>query len=343
MSTRQALLEVRDLKTYFKTEAGVTRSVDGVSFKIERGEVLGVVGESGCGKSVTSYSVMGLVEPPGKIVGGEVIFEGTDLTKISESELKKLQGNAISMIFQEPLTSLNPLLTVGFQISENIMLHQSVNKKTAKQRSIEMLKKVGISRPEEVFRSFPHELSGGMRQRVMIAIALSCNPKLLIADEPTTALDVTIQAQILRLMQQLRDETNASIMIITHDLGVIAEMADRVIVMYAGQVVEEAGVYELFRDPKHPYTLGLMNSTPRLEETRTELDSIPGTVPAPSSMPDGCRFHPRCKFAMKQCVSDAPPLLELKSGSKARCWLHVEEEVSLVEDRKQGTSTAVGG
>ncbi|TLS54041.1 ABC transporter ATP-binding protein [Paenibacillus antri] len=342
MSRREALLEVRELKTYYSTETGVTRSVDGVSFKIERGEVLGVVGESGCGKSVMSYSVMGLVEEPGRIVGGEIIFEGTDLAKLSKGELKKLQGNAMSMIFQEPLTSLNPLLTIGYQISENIMLHQAAKKKTAKQRSIEMLRKVGIARPEAVFRSYPHELSGGMRQRAMIAIALSCNPKLLIADEPTTALDVTIQAQILRLMQELRDETQASIMIITHDLGVIAEMVDRVIVMYAGQVVEEGDVYELFRAPKHPYTLGLIRSTPRLEETRVELDSIPGTVPAPSRMPAGCRFHPRCAFAAKRCASEAPPLRELGSGTKARCWLHEEGEVNLVDERKPGDAVAGG-
>jgi len=343
MAKRETLLEVRGLKTYFETETGVTRSVDGVSFAIQRGEVLGVVGESGCGKSVTSYSVMGLVETPGRIVGGEIWFEGMDLTKLSKRELKKLQGDAMSMIFQEPLTSLNPLLTVGLQISENIMLHQAAGKRQAKQRSIEMLRKVGIPRPEAVFRSYPHELSGGMRQRVMIAIALSCNPKLLIADEPTTALDVTIQAQILRLMQELREETGASILIITHDLGVIAEMADRVIVMYAGEVVEEADVYELFRAPKHPYTLGLIRSTPSMEQSRAELESIPGTVPAPSRMPEGCRFHPRCNYATKRCASQAPPLLELPSGTKARCWLHEEGEVSLVEERSPGRSAVVGG
>lgn len=331
MSTYEALLEVKDLRTYFETDQGVTRSVDGVSFAIERGEVLGVVGESGSGKSVTSYSVMGLVDAPGKIVGGEIWFEGTDLAKLSKKELRKLQGNAISMIFQEPLTSLNPLLTVGYQISENIMLHQEANKRVAKQRSIEMLRKVGIPRPEEVYRAFPHELSGGMRQRVMIAIALSCNPKLLIADEPTTALDVTIQAQILRLMQRMREELRSSILIITHDLGVIAEMADRVIVMYAGQVVEEADVHALFRSPKHPYTLGLIRSTPRIEESREELDSIPGTVPPPSRMPEGCRFHPRCAFATARCASEEPPLQALASGSKARCWLHEEGEVALSE------------
>ncbi|MCI3926283.1 ABC transporter ATP-binding protein [Paenibacillus sp. TRM 82003] len=331
MSNRQAMLEVRELKTYFETENGWIRSVDGVTFTIERGEVLGVIGESGCGKSVTSYSVMGLVERPGKIVGGAILFEGTDMTKLSRKELRKLQGNAMSMIFQEPLTSLNPLLTVGYQIAENIRLHQSVKRGEAKRRSIDMLRKVGIPRPEAVYRSFPHELSGGMRQRVMIATALSCNPKLLIADEPTTALDVTIQAQILRLMKQMRDETGSSILLITHDLGVIAEMVDRVIVMYAGQVVEEAEVHSLFQAPKHPYTLGLIRSTPRIDETRTELDSIPGAVPPPSRIPVGCRFHPRCAFAMPRCAAEEPPLQELASGTRARCWLHEEGEVQLFE------------
>lgn len=342
MSSQQPLLEVRELKTYFSTETGTTRSVDGVSFQIRNGEVLGIVGESGCGKSVTSNSVMGLVEAPGKIVGGEIIFEGRDLIKLSKSELRKLQGNSISMIFQEPLTSLNPILTIGYQISENITLHQSVNKKAAKQKSIEMLKKVGIARSDKIYHSYPHELSGGMRQRVMIAIALSCNPKLLIADEPTTALDVTIQAQILNLMKDLRNDSNTSIMIITHDLGVIAEMADRVMVMYAGQVVEEGNVFELFRSPKHPYTLGLMESTPKIEETKEWLDSIPGTVPSPSDMPTGCRFHPRCKFAMKICLKE-PLLRELESGSKVRCWLHHEGEVNLLDKPEENRTAVIGG
>ncbi|MGQ4665480.1 ABC transporter ATP-binding protein [Metabacillus halosaccharovorans] len=332
MTLQEKLLEVKELKTYFMTNRGVTRSVDGVSFTIEHGEVLGIVGESGSGKSVTSYSVMGLVDEPGEIVGGEILFEGKDLTKISKKELKKLQGNSISMIFQEPVTSLNPLLKIGYQISENIILHQSMNKRMAKQKSIEMLKKVGIARANELYNAYPHELSGGMRQRVMIAIALSCNPKLLIADEPTTALDVTIQAQILSLMKNLRMDINTSVMIISHDLGVIAELADRVLVMYAGQVIEEGNVFDLFKSPKHPYTLGLINSTPKITDTKELLDSIPGTVPGPSEMPTGCRFHPRCKFAMKKCVNHEPFLQKLSSGSKVRCWLHEEKEVNIVDE-----------
>lgn len=326
MSSAQPLLAVNELKTYFHTENGVTRSVDGVSFEIKPGEVLGIVGESGSGKSVTSFSVMGLIDEPGRIEGGSILFEGRDLTKLSKRELRDIQGNSIAMIFQEPMTSLNPLLKVGFQIAENIVLHQRLDKKAAKAKSIEMLRKVGIPRPEAVADSFPHELSGGMRQRVMIAIALSCNPKLLIADEPTTALDVTIQAQILRLMMDLRTELNTSVMIITHDLGVIAEIADRVIVMYAGQVVEEGDVYELFRNPRHPYTRGLMNSTPSLEDSGKRLESIPGTVPVSSNMPTGCRFHPRCPSAMERCLKEPPPLLTTGEGGSVRCWLNIEEE-----------------
>ncbi|GIQ69685.1 dipeptide/oligopeptide/nickel ABC transporter ATP-binding protein [Xylanibacillus composti] len=343
MAKQEALLEVRDLRTYFHTESGTTRSVDGVSLKIKPGEVLGIVGESGCGKSVTSFSIMGLVEAPGKIEGGEILFEDKDLTKLSKKQLKHIQGNAISMIFQEPLTSLNPLLSVGFQIAENITLHQTVDKKTAKAKSIEMLRKVGIPRPEEVYRAYPHELSGGMRQRVMIAIALSCNPKLLIADEPTTALDVTIQAQILKLMMDLRSELNTSIMIITHDLGVVAEIADRVVVMYAGQVVEEGDVFQLFQSPAHPYTLGLMNSTPKIDEWNEVLESIPGTVPVASNMPIGCRFHPRCPYAMEKCVKQEPPLAQINAGANVRCWLHEHGEVSLVEGFEQRREAAVGG
>lgn len=331
MPLQGKLLEVRELKTYFMTDRGITRSVDGVSFNIKYGEVLGIVGESGSGKSVTSYSVMGVVDEPGEIVGGEILFEGKDLTKISKKELRQIQGNSISMIFQEPITSLNPLLRIGNQISENIILHQSMNKKMAKLKSIEMLKKVGIARAEELYNAYPHELSGGMRQRVMIAIALSCHPKLLIADEPTTALDVTIQAQILTLMKNLRMDLNTSVMIISHDLGVIAELADRVLVMYAGQVIEEGDVFEIFKAPKHPYTLGLINSTPKINDTKDLLDSIPGTVPGPSEMPTGCRFHPRCKFAMTRCVNQEPLLQELPSGSKVRCWLHEDKEVNLYD------------
>ncbi|WP_307325404.1 ABC transporter ATP-binding protein [Evansella vedderi] len=334
------LLDVRNLKTYFHTENGVVPSVDGVSFHINKGEVIAIVGESGCGKSVTSYSVMGLVGQPGKIEGGEILFEEKDLTKLSNGQMRTLRGNEISMIFQEPLTSLNPLFTVGFQISEVIMLHEKVSKKIAKQKTVEMINKVGIPNASKIYYSFPHQLSGGMRQRIMIAIALACNPKLLIADEPTTALDVTIQAQILQLMKDLRQELDTSILLITHDLGVVAEMVDRVIVMYAGQVVEEGNVFKLFENPKHPYTKGLMDSTPKIHERKEELYSIKGTVPTPMNMPTGCRFYPRCEFAMEKCKEKAPELLEVKQGYHVRCWLHEEGEVNLDEEfnRKPATT-----
>ncbi len=325
----EALLEIKDLKTYFHTENGVVPSVDGVSFSIKKGETIAVVGESGSGKSVTSLSIMGLVGSPGKVVGGEVLFEGKDLTTISNREMRKLRGNEIAMIFQEPLTSLNPLFTVGNQISESIRLHQNASKEEAKIKSIEMLKKVGIPRPDKVFSSFPHMLSGGMRQRVMIAMALSCNPKLLIADEPTTALDVTIQAQILQLMRNLTQEFDTSIMLITHDLGVVAEMVDTVIVMYAGQVVEHTDVYTLFKEPKHPYTKGLLDSTPKIHELKDELQSIEGTVPAPGTITQGCRFQTRCPLATSKCFSEEPELKELAPNHKVRCWLHEEGEVAI--------------
>lgn len=338
MSQEQALLSVRDLKTYFHTENGVIPSVDGVSFQLNKGEVVAIVGESGCGKSVTSYSIMGLVGSPGKIEGGEVLFEGKDLTKLSNRQMRKLRGNEISMIFQEPLTSLNPLFTVGFQISEVILLHENVTKKQAKEKTLEMITKVGIPNASKVYYSFPHQLSGGMRQRIMIAIALACNPKLLIADEPTTALDVTIQAQILQLMKNLRQELGTSILLITHDLGVVAEMVDRVIVMYAGQVVEQGDVFQLFQDPKHPYTKGLMDSTPKIHERKEELYSIHGTVPTPTNMPTGCRFYPRCDFATEKCKKEAPALTEVKADYQVRCWLHEEGEVNLDEQSKRKTT-----
>lgn len=320
------ILHVDDLHTYFRTENGVVPSVNGVSFEVKEGETLAIVGESGSGKSVTSLSIMGLIEAPGKVEKGEVLFEGKDLTKIKEKEYRKLRGNEIAMIFQEPLSSLNPLFTIGNQLSEAIKLHQKVDKKVAKIKSIEMLRHVGIPRPEKVYDSFPHVLSGGMRQRVMIAMALSCNPKLLIADEPTTALDVTIQAQILQLMKNLAKEQNTAILLITHDLGVVAEMADKVVVMYAGQVVEYADVFTLFSDPKHPYTKGLLDSTPKFHESDEELVSIKGTVPTPATMPKGCKFHPRCPFAMDICVMKEPPLEEMNDGRQVRCWLFDEKE-----------------
>lgn len=337
MENGAALLEVRELVTAFQTERGSLRTVDRVSFDLKAGEVTCIVGESGCGKSVTSYSIMGLVSPPGKVESGEIRFEGDDLLQISKKKLRMLQGNRMSMIFQEPLSSLNPLMRVGDQIAESIRLHQKAGRKEVRRKTIEMIGKVGIPMPEKIYHSYPHELSGGMRQRVMIAMALACNPKLLIADEPTTALDVTIQAQILKLLRDLKDEYQTAILLITHDLGVVAEMADRVIVMYAGQIVEEAGVKELFRDPKHPYTQGLMRSTPKIHEVRDELESIGGTVPAPGEMPDGCRFAPRCPYATDICQRP-PALLRLGEGRDVRCWLHEKGEVTLHGNGRQATA-----
>ncbi|MGG0719027.1 ABC transporter ATP-binding protein [Robertmurraya massiliosenegalensis] len=325
MSQSATLLEVKDLKTYFFTEHGTVPSVNGVSFHVKKGETVGIVGESGCGKSVTSLSLLQLVGEPGKIVGGEILFNGEDLTKYSNRQMRDIRGNKISMIFQEPLTSLNPVFTIGRQVSETIRLHQHVEKKKAKDFAIRMLAKVGISNAEKVYSSFPHQLSGGMRQRVMIAMALSCNPQLLIADEPTTALDVTIQAQIIKLMKELSKELDTSIIMITHDLGVVAEMVDRVIVMYAGQIVEQNNVYDLFKKPLHPYTKGLLNSTPKIHQSKDQLESIEGNVPTPKDMPNGCKFHPRCPFAFDKCREQEPPLFELNEGSEVRCWLSAEK------------------
>lgn len=319
------ILKVNDLHTYFKTENGTIPSVNGVSFEVKEGETLAIVGESGSGKSVTSLSIMGLIDSPGKVEKGEILFEGKNLVSFKNSEYRRLRGNEIAMIFQEPLTSLNPLFTVGNQISEAIRLHQKVNKKIAKVKSIEMLRHVGIPRPEKVFSSYPHVLSGGMRQRVMIAMALSCHPKLLIADEPTTALDVTIQAQILYLMKKLAKEQNTAILLITHDLGVVAEMADHVAVMYAGQVVEYTDVFTLFSKPRHPYTKGLLESTPKFHAIDEELVSIRGTVPTPSNMPSGCKFYPRCSVAKDICQTVEPRLNEIAHKQQVRCWLYDEE------------------
>nr|WP_106781461.1 ABC transporter ATP-binding protein [Lysinibacillus timonensis] len=325
MSDLSYVLNVKDLHTSFKTNEGYVPSVNGVTFQIRKGETLAVVGESGSGKSVTALSIMGLIEKPGVIEKGNIMLEKTELTTIKEKDYRKLRGNEIAMIFQEPLTSLNPLFTIGNQISESIRLHQGVGKKEAKLQVIELLKRVGIPRAEKIYNSYPHTLSGGMRQRVMIAMALSCKPKLLIADEPTTALDVTIQAQILELMKMLKKENDTAILLITHDLGVVAEMADNVAVMYAGQVVEYADVYSLFKTPKHPYTKGLLNSTPKFYEINEKLESIKGTVPSPFAMPTGCRFNPRCPFAMDKCLVDAPPLLQLDDSRQARCWLVLDK------------------
>ncbi|KQL46668.1 ABC transporter ATP-binding protein [Brevibacillus choshinensis] len=313
------LLEVRNLQTHFKTEDGVVPSVNGISFSVAKGETLAIVGESGCGKSVTSLSIMGLVAPPGQVVGGEILLEGQNLLALNKKELRKLRGNKLSMIFQEPMTSLNPVFTVGNQLSEVFRQHQSMDKQQARAKSIEMLDTVGIPRADKVIDYFPHQLSGGMRQRVMIAMALGCNPALLIADEPTTALDVTIQAQILELLKKLNEEYDTGVILITHDLGVVAEMADRVIVMYAGEVVEQANVFELFARPKHPYTKGLLGSLPKLDEQREELGSIPGAVPNPLDMPAGCAFHPRCPIATEQCQSKKPSLVEVDQDHLARC------------------------
>ncbi|QRG68203.1 ABC transporter ATP-binding protein [Brevibacillus choshinensis] len=316
------ILEVEQLRTRFRTDSGVVSVVDGVDFSIRAGETLGVVGESGCGKSVTSLSIMRLLPPNGKSEGS-IRFNGKDVLDLSEKDMQRVRGNEIAMIFQEPMTSLNPLHTVGKQIEEAVMLHMKVGKAQAKERAIAMLKAVGMPRAEEIYGEFPHQLSGGMRQRVMIAMAMSCDPKLIIADEPTTALDVTIQAQILDLMRDLKEKTGTSIMLITHDLGVVAEMCDRVIVMYAGQVVEETDVDTLFESPKHPYTIGLMNSIPELDDEREYLDTIPGAVPLPQQMPKGCRFAPRCSKAMAICHEQPPELLQLE-GQKCRCWLYAD-------------------
>jgi len=321
----ERLLEVRGLKTYFYTEDGVVPAVDGVDFALNKGETLGIVGESGCGKSVTSLSIMRLIpDPPGKIVDGEIIFEGSNLLKKAEAEMRNIRGNDISMIFQEPMTSLNPVFTIGDQIMEAIILHQRLSKADARKRAIEMLRLVGIPSPERRVDEYPHQLSGGMRQRVMIAMALSCSPKLLIADEPTTALDVTIQAQILDLMRKLRDEFGTAIMLITHDLGVVAELAERVVVMYAGKIVEQADVKPLFGNPLHPYTVGLLGSIPKLTEQQERLQVIEGVVPHPAFMPKGCRFHPRCKEAREICKVEEPELMEQEPGHLVACWKYTE-------------------
>ncbi|QDH21247.1 ABC transporter ATP-binding protein [Saccharibacillus brassicae] len=320
------LVAFRNLETHFKTSAGTVKAVNDVSFSIREGETLCVVGESGCGKSVTAMSLMQLIEsPPGKIVGGEILFEGKDLLKLSKKEMSRLRGNDIAMIFQEPMSSLNPVFTIGKQISEPLLHHLTMSHKEAKARAIELITMVGIPRPEKIYDSYPHELSGGMRQRIMIAIALSCNPKLLIADEPTTALDVTIQAQILDLMRDIKGKMNTAIMMITHDLGVVAEMADFVVVMYAGKVIEEASVLELFREPKHPYTQGLLKAKPIINQRQERLYSIPGQVPNPVDLGDNCHFHDRCEFCMEICKVKTPPLRAHADGHKTACWLYEEE------------------
>lgn len=322
----EKILEVNHLKTYFHTDAGLSKAVNDASFFVEKGKTLGIVGESGCGKSITSLSIMGLVEtPPGEIAGGEIIFEGEDLLKKNEKEMSKIRGKKIAMIFQEPMTSLNPVFTIGQQLIETLMLHEDMTKKQAKERAIEMLKMVKIPLAEKRFHEYPHQLSGGMRQRVMIAMALCCNPELLICDEPTTALDVTIQAQILDLINELKEKTGTSVMMITHDLGVIAEIADDVMVMYAGKIVERATCDQIFEKPMHPYTYGLMQCIPKLDDDDTErLSVIEGMVPSFDDMPKGCAFCPRCKEAREICKQKMPELTEVE-GRMVRCFKYTQE------------------
>jgi len=317
---KNPLLEVRSLTTQFFTEDGVVRAVEDVSFEIFPGEILSLVGESGCGKSVTGLSLLRLISiPPGKIVSGELLFDGRDLMELEEKEMEKVRGNDISMIFQEPMTSLNPVFTIGNQIMEALQLHQNLDKKEARRRAIEMLDRVRIPSPEVRIDSYPHQLSGGMRQRAMIAMALSCQPKLLIADEPTTALDVTIQAQVLRLLKEIQSEMGMAVMLITHDLGVVSEIADRVAVMYAGRIVETGPIEAIFGEMRHPYTKGLWESIPQLKEKRRRLNAITGQVPDPMNLPAGCKFHPRCYLMIDDCKKEEPPLYPVNGKHFSRC------------------------
>ncbi|MBA2704580.1 MAG: ABC transporter ATP-binding protein [Blastocatellia bacterium] len=319
------LLEVNNLQTHFPTRAGLVRAVDGVSFYIDKGELLGLVGESGCGKSVTALSIMRLIAPPGKIVGGEISFDGRNLLKLSDSEMRAIRGDDIAMIFQDPMTSLNPVFTVGEQIAEALRLHRKLSRKAAREGAIEAMREVSIPDPARRIKDYPHQLSGGMRQRVMIAMALACDPKLLIADEPTTALDVTIQAQILELLNELRKNRELAVLLITHDLGVVAEVADRVAVMYTGRIVEESPVEELFARPRHPYTEGLLRSVPKLSSASAakaeRLETIEGTVPSPTDLPPGCHFAPRCPYRLPRCTTEEIPLYNLSGGVCVRCVL----------------------
>ena len=320
-----SLLEVKDLRTHFHTRAGVVRAVDGVDLYLDHGELLGLVGESGCGKSITALSIMRLISPPGKIVSGEIIFDGKDLLKFSDEEMRQIRGDDIAMIFQDPMTSLNPVFTVGEQIAEALRLHRKLSRSAARDAAIEAMREVAIPDPARRIDDYPHQLSGGMRQRVMIAMALACDPKLLIADEPTTALDVTIQAQILELLNELRKSRDLAVLLITHDLGVVAETADRVAVMYTGKIVEESPVDELFARPKHPYTEGLLRSVPKLSiedvAKKERLETIEGVVPRPTDLPPGCHFEPRCRHRMPRCREGEIPLYGLEGGVKVRCVL----------------------
>lgn len=324
--TDDVILRVKDLKTYFKLDEGLLKAVDGVSFELRKGETLGIVGESGSGKSVTNLALMRLVPvPPGRIAGGEVLFNGKDILKMSDAELRAVRGNKISMIFQDPMTSLNPFLRVSTQLIETLVLHQGLDKKAAKEKAIEMLKLAGIPAPEKRIDQYPHQFSGGMRQRVMIAMALSCNPEILIADEPTTALDVTIQAQILELINELSERLGTAVILITHSLGVVAGMCDNICVMYAGRIVEKGNADEIFADPQHPYTQGLIKSVPRLDrENKQRLYSIPGQPPNVINLPDCCPFFPRCERAMDICKSKYPPVSAAGKGRSVACWLYGE-------------------
>ncbi len=320
------LLEVNDLATYFFTQDGVVKAVDGISYDLEEGEVLGIVGESGCGKSVSALSIMRLVaSPPGRTIRGEVKFEGEDLLNLDDAEMRHIRGNRIAMVFQEPMTSLNPVLTIGRQLTETVELHLGMNKSEARERAAELLRMIGIPDAERRLKDYPHQFSGGMRQRVMIAMALSCNPRLIIADEPTTALDVTIQAQILELMRDLSNEFGTALIIITHNLGVVARYARRVVVMYAGRIIETGLAAEIYHNPKHPYTLGLLNSVPRLDEReRTRLEAIEGLPPDLIDLPEGCAFAPRCRYANERCLQEAPTLVEAADEHMSACFRHAE-------------------
>ena len=336
----EPLLSVRNLKTYFYTDEGVVRAVDGLTYDLHKGETLGIVGESGCGKSVHALSVMRLIPtPPGKIVEGEILFEGKNLLKLPDEQMRHIRGNRIAMIFQEPMTSLNPVLTIGEQIAEAVILHQRLDKKAAWERAIEMLERVKMPVARERIKDYPHQFSGGMRQRVMIAMALSCNPSILIADEPTTALDVTIQAQILDLIRELQQEFNMAVIMITHNLGVVAELTDNVVVMYAGKPVEHADVNRIFQDPKHPYTWGLLHSIPKLYERKERLIPIEGQPPSLIDLPPGCPFAPRCQFAMEICVQADPPDYDVGPNHTAKCYLHGEH--ASPEEKRAGVAAGI--
>jgi peptide/nickel transport system ATP-binding protein len=336
----QHLLEVKNLKTHFPTRSGLVRAVDGVNFHLDKGELLGLVGESGCGKSITALSIMRLISPPGKIVEGEIFFDGKNLMKLSESAMREIRGDDIAMIFQDPMTSLNPVFTVGEQIGEALRLHRKLSRKQAREAAIAAMQEVAIPDPARRADDYPHQLSGGMRQRVMIAMALACDPKLLIADEPTTALDVTIQAQILELLEELRRHRDLAVLLITHDLGVVAEVADRVAVMYTGRIVEESSVDELFAKPKHPYTEGLLRSVPKLTAAdvvkKNRLETIEGVVPRPTDLPPGCHFAPRCPYRMPRCTAEDIPLYELEAGVRVRCVLFDLAAAVAADHRAEG-------